>query len=371
MVKVRVLKALDRLVGSVLVHLIPKPQAKPIPEPRRILLIRPGGIGDAVLLLPAIAALKEKHPESSISILAEKRNSAIFSFCRPVDRAFRYDSLRDLIAVLRGTYDVVIDTEQWHRLSAVIARMTGAPMLIGFATNQRKKLFTHTASYSHDSYERNSFFSLLEPLGISGIPCCSAPFLDIPEKAIHTAFEKMAVATGGPFVALFPGASIPERRWGAEKFRELAIRLHRSEVAVVVIGGRGDEEAGETITAGSVGLNLAGRTSLAETAAVLSKSRLLVTGDSGVLHIAVALGVPTVSLFGPGIEKKWAPRGENHIVLSRHLECSPCTRFGYTPRCEIGARCLSEIQIEEVEDAVMKLLKTNPLLEKRESEQNS
>ncbi len=369
MLKVRLLKTFDRLIGTVLVQLLPKPHAKPVFEPRRILFIRPGGIGDAVFLLPAIQALKERFPESSICVLAEKRNAAIFSFCQAVDRTFRYDSLRELVEVLNGDYDVVLDTEQWHRLSAVIARLSGASLLIGFAANQRKRLFTHPVSYFHDAHEEDSFFSLLEPFGIHGAPGVIAPFLTVAEKTIATATAKLGVFSDQPFVALFPGASIPERRWGAEKFHDLALRLHERGLPVVVVGGKGDEESGEEIAAGGLGCNLAGRTSLAETAAVLTRSLLLVTGDSGVLHIAVALGVPTVSLFGPGIAQKWAPRGENHIVLNRRLSCSPCTRFGYTPRCSFGARCLAELGVPEVEEAVMRLLERNPAWKVRKRQQ--
>ncbi len=85
---------------------------------------------------------------------------------------------------------------------------------------------------------------------------------------------------------------------------------------------------------------------------------MLVSGDSGVLHIAVGLNKPTVSLFGPGIAAKWAPRGEKHIVLNHHLDCSPCTRFGYTPSCSHGARCIQDITVEEVFTAVMTLLES-------------
>ena len=82
-----------------------------------------------------------------------------------------------------------------------------------------------------------------------------------------------------------------------------------------------------------MGLILAGMTSLAETAAVIQKCALLVSGDSGVLHIAAGLGVPTVSIFGPGRVEKWAPQGEHHVVVTKRLTCSPCTMFGTTPPC--------------------------------------
>jgi ADP-heptose:LPS heptosyltransferase len=125
---------------------------------------------------------------------------------------------------------------------------------------------------------------------------------------------------------------------------------------VVVVGGRDDAESGEVIVTGCGGLNLAGKTTLAETGAVIARSALLLSGDSGVLHIAVGLGIPTVSLFGPGIEAKWGPKGEGDVILNRRLPCSPCTRFGTTPPCPIQARCLSAISVEDVAAAVEKLL---------------
>ena len=356
MLKVRFLKTLDRFVGTTAVFLAPRPEPAPITEPRRILFIRPGGIGDAVLLIPVIRAVREKYPGCEITVLAEQRNAAVFTFCREIGRTLRYDRLRELVAALRGDYDMVVDTEQWHRLSAVLARFSDAPAMLGFATNARSRMFTHPIPYSHEDYEVDSFFALLKPLGLKKDSRAAAPFLHVPERAVTAAHEKLGDLRGRHYISLFPGASIPERRWGTEKFRELARCLNRRGYPVVVVGGKGDEEAGRGIVDGGFGLNLAGSTSLAETAAVISRSLLLVSGDSGLLHIAVGLGVRTVSLFGPGIEKKWAPRGGDHIVLNRRLSCSPCTRFGYTPRCRIGARCLADIGVEEVESAVIKSL---------------
>jgi ADP-heptose:LPS heptosyltransferase len=353
--KVRLLKKLDRSIGSAAVFFMRKPAPVPVQAPRNILFIRPGGIGDAVLLLRAIRAVKEKYPSCTITVLAEKRNAAIFSLSGAVSRVLLYDRLPDLIAAIRGGFDVVVDTEQWHRLSAVVARLTGAALLIGYATNNRSKLFTHPLPYSHDSHETESFLALLEPLGISRLQSLG-PSLDIPAQAVAAMEKKLAVLAGKPYITLFPGASIPERRWGTEKFRELALCIHSWGLPVVVVGGREDEQSGDCIVSGGVGLNLAGKTSLAETAAILARSMLLVTGDSGLLHIAAELEVPTVSLFGPGIEKKWAPRDDRHIVLNKHLPCSPCTRFGYTPECRIGARCLALITVQEVEKAVRRIL---------------
>ncbi len=102
--------------------------------------------------------------------------------------------------------------------------------------------------------------------------------------------------------------------------------------------------------------NLTGKLNLFETTIELSKVNLLITGDSGIMHIAYGLGIPTVSLFGPGIEEKWAPKGKNHIIINKRLPCSPCTKFGYTPACPRDAECMKLITVDEVEEAVLKLL---------------
>lgn len=320
-----------------------------------LLLIRPGGIGDAMLLVPAIHFFKKVFPDCEITVLAERRNGVAFALCPGVSQVLLYDRPKQLLAAMRQRYDVVIDTEQWHRLSAVVARLVRSNLKIGFATNERKRLFNSAIAYAHEDYEAYSFLKLLEPLGISEQKV-QFPFLEVPDDAKKQAEGKLASLVGMTFVVLFPGGSIPERRWGAEKFHRLAVWLNEQGLSIVVVGGGQDREVGKAILASCQGLNLAGTTSLAETAAVLQRSSLLVGGDSGVLHLAVGLDVPTVSLFGPGIAAKWAPRGKKHIVLNKNLPCSPCTRFGYTPPCPDGGRCIQEISVDEVAEAVAVLL---------------
>ena len=349
--KTAILKACDRSISIFMIPWFSERQFIKVIDVTSLLIIRPGGIGDAVLLIPVVRALKEKYPAAMITILAERRNSAVFALCSDVDQVLRYDRPLELLTATRGTYDVVIDTEQWHRLSAVVARLTRAPMLIGYATNQRARLFNCRIPYSHDDYESDSFFSLVAPLEIQ-FQQVPERFLEIPEAAIANASKMLIDLDCAGFVAIFPGASIAERRWGIERFRQVTLLLSKLGIQVVVVGGSEDREAGETIVAGGVGLNLAGRTSLVETAAVIDKSVLLVSGDSGVLHIAVGLGKPTVSLFGPGRSRKWAPKGVRHVVINKELSCSPCTTYGTTPSCPDNAQCMQEITVDEVYNAI-------------------
>ena len=124
-----------------------------------------------------------------------------------------------------------------------------------------------------------------------------------------------------------------------------------------MLEGKGYIKGSAILISGMVGT---GKTSLAESAAIVSRTAVLISGDSGVLHIGVGLGRATVSLFGPGISEKWAPRGAHHRAISRGYDCSPCTRYGYTPRCLHAARCIRDITVAEVLTAVMELYTHEP-----------
>ncbi len=376
--RINLLKSFDSTVGPFLIRVIPLlKKKKPFPtlytDNLKVLLIRPGGIGDAVLLVPAIQRLKRSLPCCLIDVLAERRNWEIFRMCRDVSGIYLYDKPGQLLKTIRNDYQIVIDTEQWHRLSAVIAYLTKAPIRIGFSTNERKELFSHPVAYSHDDYEVYSFFNLLYQLfDLPGFGADSeasgyspeVPFLEVDGTGIapwltDLVSENIKKHEKG-FVVISPGATVRERRWGGENYGEVARRLLSNNFGVIVIGTMADradaeiirEKAGDTI-------DLTGRTGLKEVAYILKKSRLFIGPDSGVLHIAVGLGTPTVSLFGSGIARKWAPRGKNHIVINKNLPCSPCTRFGYTPECRRGIKCLTGITHEEVVASAFKLIECN------------
>ena len=352
------LKKIDQKLGKCLACLFPRPSRGQFDRGRisRVLFIRPGGIGDAVHLVPSLLRIRESFPHAAIDVLAERRNCGVFGLCPEFRRVFCYDQPGELLQVLVKRYDVVIDTEQWHRLSAVVARLARAPLKIGYATNERARLFTHAISYSHDDYEADNFLRLLETIGIAAGQSGAGKWLQVPEAARQAAASLLPGNDRDSLVVIFPGASVAERRWGAERFRRVAQWCLEQGLRVAVVGGAGDRPAAEQIAAGLDLSCLAGRTSLAETAALLEHAAVVVSGDSGVLHLAVGLGRPTVSLFGSGIAAKWAPRGPGHVVLNKGLPCSPCTRFGYTPTCPHEVRCMREITTTEVTRGIASLL---------------
>ncbi|GBD98130.1 ADP-heptose--LPS heptosyltransferase 2 [bacterium BMS3Abin07] len=182
------------------------------------------------------------------------------------------------------------------------------------------------------------------------------PFLEFDKKDSEDRVFSL-LSNKEDVIAIFPGASVNERKWGGNNYGLVAGRLHKQGYECIVLGSAGDkDDAGNIRIREPDAVDLTGRTALDEVAYILKKVRLLITADSGLMHIACAVGTPTVSLFGSGIEKKWAPRGEKHVVINKHLACSPCTRFGYTPRCKRGVECLSSISVEEVYEATSRLL---------------
>lgn len=358
--KVRLLKKLDRFIGEIIARWLPA-AVRTYPEDiaarhfKNILVIRPGGMGDAILLLPSLRALKEGRPDMELTVLAEKRNQAVFAMVPWIERIVCYDRPMQFLRLFGRSFDLVIDTEQWHLLAAIIARLlaNGAPV-IGFLTRpERERLLHLPLPYSQDDWEADSFARLFSPV-IGRAVSMRLPFF--LAKARQQA-GRLLTTVAEPFIVLFPGASIAARCWGEKRLRAVARQVAARNIGVVVIGGRQEKEMGERIVAGISGtVNLASRTSLAETAAVISESAMLLSGDSGVLHLAAALDKPTVSIFGPSSPEKWAPKGAHHLVLRSSLSCSPCMRYGSMPPCTEGVRCLREITVDQVAAAVFILL---------------
>lgn len=366
--KIEGLKRIDSILGGIacgVSRLLVSPRKgfrDPLPK---ILVIRPGGIGDAVLLYPALAALREEFPGSAIHVLAEKRNAGILFGCPYIDAVLLYDSspLKILSGVIKEGYDVVVDTEQWHRMTAALSYLTRASVRVGFATNgARAKQFTHPVTHRREDYEAQSFLNLVAAVkGKEYTFDEDKPFLPIDRNKYVGAVSMVEEFKSGKSgtVGVFTGATVKERRWGTEKFAALSKALSEEGLGIVLLGGPGDVESSAEVKKGldykSV-LDLTGKTSLMETAAVISGLDALVSADTGLMHIAYGAGTPNISLFGAGIQEKWGPRGRRHAVINKRLHCSPCTEFGYTPPCPYDVKCLREISVDEVKESALNLL---------------
>lgn len=347
--RIKLLKAFDCLVGGTIAFLLPLLSKKEFPQKiKRILIIRPGGLGDAVFLLPILKALKNQG--LIVDILCERRNAQVFTSQAELFNAiYLYD--QDPFAIFANSYDVIIDTEQWHYLSALAAYFVGSSYKIGFATRpQRAKLFHRAVEYGVDEYELDNFLKLFK--GIVNVNCQLEGSFNIDLTTQDWANELIQ----DKFVALFLGASIVLRRFNEEQVMGIAQHYLKKGNSIVLLGGRDVSSFAQTIAAKINSpkiLNKVGALSLIQSAALIQKSSLFIGPDSGLMHLACALGVPVIAVFGPGNLAKWGPKGEKHRIVTENVACCPCTRFGYTvPTCHGQYFCMKNIKISGLESSL-------------------
>lgn len=364
----RLLQALDQRVGGALVRSV-TPGARgtpgePLTNVRRVLVIRPGGLGDALLLWPLLDALRGAWPGARFDVLAERRNAGAFALNRSHTgalRVLRYDDapLQTWRALRQQPYDLIIDTEQYHHLSIVLANALRPRWLCGFPTLGRGRLLTHGADHDEETYEARAFLRLGE--AVLGRPLAfdaDAPFLSVGADAADFAASALPT-TASRVVALMPGAGGAYRRWEPARYADVGLALARQGCHLVLLGGSDAVAAGvqiELLLPPAQVTNLIGRTSLAQTAALLHRSALAISADTGVLHLAYGVGTPTVGLFGPGLFRKWAPVGQAHRLVRVGLPCSPCTRHGRVPPCPHNVACMTGLRTASVLAAAASLL---------------
>lgn len=268
--------------------------------------------------------------------------------------------LRFLREVRRRRFDAVLDLTDGDRAS-ILAGLSGAPLRIGFNEEHRWRglLYTTIAPIPPGPVHRvDHDLEALRPLGIQpkgGQPRLYTSLED-DERAVRLLDEAGLAGVGGPLVMFQPGARYWFKAWPAEQFAALADRLSDSFGCRVIIGGSEPERAlAEEVRrlARSTPTVLAGRTPLLTYATVLKRCRLFVGNDNGPMHMAAALGIPVVALFGPSNPDEWGPRGPEVRVLYKGLDCRRC----FHPTCERGEEsCMKRISVDEVWAAVESLL---------------
>ena len=340
------IKLIDLFFGTFLAFILPsqKSQEHAPGEVKKILIIRPGGIGDAVFLLPILKILREQS--ISFDIICEKRNAEVF--ISQGYGVYIYTDFKQLFSVLQKSYDVVIDTEQWHYLSALVSYFVKAPYKIGFSSRLlRAKLFNKRVSYDQNGYELDNFIALFDDLIVStDKPRDINNCFDIPQSLQAWAQQQSLERS----ICLFLGGSIPLRRFSEAQLKFIIQEILSKDCHVVLLGGNDVESLSRQILGISPDnriLNFVGKISLLQSAALIKRSQKFIGPDSGLMHLACAAGTPVIAVFGPGNLNKWKPQGLQHKIISNHVPCSPCTRFGYTvTTCHKTYICVRDIQLK-------------------------
>jgi len=327
-------------------------------QPGRILVIRPGGMGDMILLVPVLKHLAQSFPSAQIDIICEKRNIEVLRMAGLEKNAIAYDSglFRIMRLIRNRIYDIAIDTEQFHNSSAIMAFLSRAPVRIGFKINpHRNLLYTHLVNYSLDGYEGDQFARLIQALGISDFSYKlenSIPAREISLPPVKQ--EKLArLRQAGKLVTVHCGSSSLYKQWDIRKFIALIRALVTEHSCSVALAGSNADIAlsaavlHETRDIEGRVFSFAGELTLEETSELIRQSALFVSGDSGLAHLAIAIGTPTVVIFGPTDPGKWGFQDACHKIAIKPVKCSPCFIFGYHKLCR-SMECMAGITEKDV-----------------------
>jgi heptosyltransferase II len=341
----------------------------------KILIRATNWVGDAVMSLPAIRAVHARFPEAEIVVLARPWVADLYARETAISRVIPYDAasgfhelsgkLRVARALRREKFDCAILLQNAFEAAAIV-RLAGIPRRIGYARDGRGMLLTDSIPVPRaGEVPRHERFYYIEMLRraklIEQMP---------PSDAIRLEGADAARASGGrrfaqlnitaPVVGVSPGAAYgTAKRWLPERFAEAAVQTARAQGgSVAFFGSAGERELCQTVAqmvaqAGVAGHNLAGATTLREFIELAAACRVFLTNDSGAMHIASALGVPTVAVFGATDDSTTGPTGALARVVREPVECSPCL----LRECPIDHRCMTRVPAGRVAEVALDLLR--------------
>lgn len=324
-----------------------------------ILIMKPGAIGDLLQLTPVIRALSDRYPDAGISLLVGSFASA---------GLFRHNPrVRETIILdtRRGQRSFLSFIKLWLRL-----RKKKYDLIVNFQRSNVRTWLLATASFPcpvlvyHKARGRvvHAVVNYLEAIAPLGVSTSDLRLELTPGPEDRAAADVLCAplrAGKDPVVALNPGASHPVNRWGTDRFAELADMLaERISAKVIIIGGSDDVPLAEEIAARArTGpLLLAGKTELLQLGAVLEKCSLLVTGDTGPMHVAAAVGTKVLALFGAADPLRTGPVGSGHrVIQARDVACIPCRSRSCANPAYL--ECMKKITAQEVFDAAAGMVK--------------
>jgi heptosyltransferase-1 len=342
--------------------------------PRKILLIKLSSIGDVVLATPVIRVLREAYPDSHIAWLVEEKSADVVTDNPLLDEVIVWQKAqwKELLGTgrlitlwgkassfIRGLrarrFDLALDLQGLLK-SAVLAYLSGAKERVGLGSREGSHVFmTRVISWKGDmSIVGSQYMEFVQSLGLEPGRFRPEVYVGEEEEAFVADLRRDSGVTGG-YAVICPFASKPQKNWLEERWGEVSGRLTAGYgMPVVILGGKGDmDSAGrmESLSRGGT-VNLAGRTTVKQAAAVIKHSCLLIGVDTGLTHMGIAFDVPTIALFGSTCGYAEV-REKNVVAIYKKMECSPCRR---NPTCDGDLRCMKAITGEDVLGAVSGLL---------------
>ena len=340
----------------------------------KILIIKFWGFGSIILAYDFFQLIRNKFPHAYVCALTLKQNSQIFKisglFDTIIDLDIKYPTLfiTNIIKIIsylrKESFDVSFDLEFTSRFSAIVSYLINAKKRIGFQYRGiwRGDCFTDVVQFQEDIKLKDSFFKLYslvnKDLGILPLPL-KLIIADTEKAFIDSLLKEECLLNAKPIIGININASelCLLRRWPKEYFVVLAEELIKIYSAYIIFIGSQEDSEYVKLTISLIHpsqrkhvFNFTGRVSLTQLFYLMSKFNLFISNDSGPLHLATYLKIPTVSFFGPETPLLYGPQGEFDMVFYKNFNCSPCIRVkNYKhAQCEINQRCLREIKPDEV-----------------------
>ncbi len=331
----------------------------------------PNWIGDSVMCLPAIRALKALRPRTRLVLVAKEYLADLFCHIPEIDEIVPIPNRLNLRATLQTARRLrrlqfaegLLFTNSFH--SALLFRMAGIRRLCGYARDGRSLLLQQKIRVVEEGlHHQHYYLRLVETCLHMRSEIVYPALLKVSEQEKNRGrflIEEMGIAAARPLVAVAPAVAYgPAKAWPADRFRRLIQEIRRSwpSAAILILGSAAEARKTEAVAAGLEGNvhNLAGRLPLRDAIILLSFCHLAVTNDSGLMHLAAGLEVPLVALFGPTRPEKTAPLSRRYIRLYHPADCAPCLHR----ECPLDHRCLKAISVEEALAACRQLLEPSP-----------
>ena len=333
----------------------------------KILIRGTNWIGDAILTLPAVNSIRATYPQAHIGMLVKPWVADIYRIFAAVDEVIIYENKFDtplgvfrLARILKEkNFDAAILLQNAIE-AAIISLAARISLRAGYDSDARGLLLTHRVHRTEEIKEVHQidyYLKMVKALGC--VPVDREMHLEVKINPLDAQdiLRKFILDTEKTIIGIAPGATYgPAKRWLPDRFAALADKLNEHLASqVIILGGKADLEVAQEVQrlAQTKIINLAGKTTLRESIYLISQCHLFISNDSGLMHIAGALNIPTVAIFGSTNPVTTSPVGNKSIIVRKEVSCSPCLK----ETCPTDFRCMKQISVEDVFTAAQNLMR--------------
>jgi heptosyltransferase II len=327
---------------------------------QRIIVIDLLYLGDLMFAMPFFRELRKNFPAARIDLIVNNAFYPIMESNLNFDNIYAYDkhwsnkqSVNFARELGRNKYDLGINIHGSWR-TALLLKLINPSFTIGYGGQGRGLFLNRELKQPENQHMVNVYLDFLRKMDLNVET--GLPYLEVTDKVkneINKKLENWGIGTKAKLIALNTAGTWPTKRWSIEGFARLGDMLNRKYGKVIMVGSPSDLPRVEEIVKRmeTEPIIAAGKTSLKELAALLARCDLVISNDSGPVHVAAAVGTPTITIFGPSDDVKYRPLGEKNQIVKTTIECRPCGKH----ECPLGHhRCMNEIQADEIVNVIEK-----------------